>query len=399
LGPLTEERAAPVTVLRIIDRLNVGGPAIHAVLATSGLDRRKFRTVLVIGSVEPGEADMSYLLEQHGIEAVIIPSLGRELRPLRDLRTALQLYRVVRRVRPTIVHTHKAKAGALGRIVSIVARVPVRVHTFHGHVFHGYFRPWKTSAFLLIEQALSRATTKLVALSERLVAELADKYRVAPRSRFAIVPLGFDLRAFAAADAHRGELRRELGLDATVPLVGIVGRMVPVKDHATFVSAAALLAARRPDVHFVMVGGGELEAQVRAAVVASGIADRTHLLGWRRDLDRIYPDFDVVALSSVNEGTPVSLIEAMACGVPVVSTAVGGVPDVLKDGQRGELSPSGDPPALALAIERGLGPTAKERAKRARAEILAEFGGERLCTDLAELYQRLLEDRGKKQPS
>ena len=383
-------RARPLVVLRIIDRLNVGGPAIHAVMLAKGLDAARFETVLVTGSVEPGEADMSYLADERGVAREVIPALGRELRPLRDLRTAWQLYRLMRRVRPDVVHTHKSKAGAIGRVAAILAGVPVRVHTFHGHVFHGYFGRLKTLFFLTIERLLARRTDRLVALSDELVTELAERYRIAPRERFTIVKLGFDLGRFAAADRHRGELRRELGVAEGTRLVGIVGRMVPVKDHATFVAAAAELAARHADVHFVFVGGGELLDAVTADVAARGLAARTHLLGWRRDLERIYADLDVVALSSVNEGTPVTLIEGMASGIPVASTAVGGVADVLRHGARGELAPAGDAPALAAAIERALAPAARERAARVRNDVLAEFDVSRLCRDLELLYEQLV---------
>lgn len=383
-----------ITVLRVIDRLNVGGPAIHAVLTTRGLDSVRFRTVLVHGSVEPNEADMSYLLDGAEIERVVIPSLGRELRPLRDLRTAWELFRVMRRVRPDIVHTHKAKAGAIGRAVALAAGVPVRIHTFHGHVFHGYFSPAKTRAFLAIERSLARFTTRLVTLSDRLLDELAWRWRIAPPERFAVVPLGFDLDPFITSAKHRGELRRELGIAPEIKLVGIVGRMVPVKDHRTFIEAAALLAARRSDVHFVFVGGGELEAEVRAQLAERNLLDRSHLLGWRRHLERIYPDLDVVALSSLNEGTPVSLIEAMSAGVSVVSTAVGGVRDLLRDGERGEVVPPSDPQALAAAIERSLSSSAAERARRVQREVIAQFSAERLCDDLKRLYEALLAESG-----
>lgn len=381
-----------ITVVRIIDRLNVGGPAIHAVLTARGLDPARFRTLLVIGTVEPGEADMGYLLNNAGVEHVVIPSLGRELRPLRDLSTAWQLWRVVSRARPDVVHTHKAKAGALGRVVSILAGVPVRVHTYHGHVFHGYFGPWKTRAFLAIERTLARFTSRLVALSDGLADELSGRYRIAPRDRFSVVPLGLDLGAFTDNARHRGELRRALGVAPSVPLIGIVGRMVPVKDHATFIAAAAELAARRPDAQFVFIGGGELEAEVRADLQRRGLSSRAHLLGWQeRDrVAQLYADLDVVALSSVNEGTPVALIEAMSAGVPVASTRVGGVAEVLRDGARGELAPARDPSALAAAIERALQPAARARAAAQRAAVAAEYGAERLCDDLGRLYEELL---------
>jgi glycosyltransferase involved in cell wall biosynthesis len=382
-----------ITVLRVIDRLNVGGPAIHAVLTSRGLDAARFRTVLVFGSIEDGEADMSYLLDGSGVEYHVIPSLGRQIRPLRDLHTAWKLMRLMRDVRPDVVHTHKAKAGAVGRFAALLARVPVRVHTFHGHVFHGYFGRAKTAAFLGIERALAPVTTRFIALSAQLTDELSQRYRIASRSRFEIVPLGFDLSPFAGAERHRGELRARLGVSPSVRLVGIVGRMVPVKDHATFVQAAAILAARRPDVEVVFVGGGELESQVRAQAEQAGLTGRAHFLGWQRDLASIYADLDVVALSSVNEGTPVTLIEAMACGVPVAATSVGGVPDVLDHGRLGELAPARDPEALAGAIDRALDPSARERARRHRVEILERYGQVRLCRDLETLYERLLAER------
>lgn len=398
-SPATSVSAAtpePLTVVRIIDRLNVGGPAIHAVLTARGLDRSRFRTVLVVGSVEPGEADMSYLLENTDVEPIVIPSLGRELRPLRDLRTAWELYRLLRRERPDIVHTHKAKAGAIGRAMAILAGVPVRVHTYHGHVFQGYFGPLKQRAFIGIERALGRVTTRLVALSAGLVDELAERYRIAPRERFTVVPLGFDLSPFASDNlaSLRGQLRREIGVGPDVPLVAIVGRMVPVKDHATFIASAELLARTRPDVHFVFVGGGELEQVVRDDVARRGLTNRMHLIGWQRDVARVYADVDVVALSSRNEGTPVALIEAMACGKPVVSTAVGGVPDLLDSGRRGELVPVGDPAALAAALERSLAQPAQARASAVRDEIWAAYSGKRLCDDLGTLYSSLHQASG-----
>src|SRR5438067_1335894 len=175
----------PITVVRIIDRLNVGGPAIHAVLTTRGLDPARFRTVLVIGSIEPGEADMGYLAKD--LDLVVVPSLGRELRPLRDLSTAWQLVRILRREKPAIVHTHKAKAGAIGRIAAALAGVPVRVHTYHGHVFHGYFGAAKTALFLGIERTLARSTDRLIALSEGLLRELSERYAIAPRETFSVV--------------------------------------------------------------------------------------------------------------------------------------------------------------------------------------------------------------------
>jgi glycosyltransferase involved in cell wall biosynthesis len=381
-----------IKVMRIIDRLNVGGPAIHAVVTSRGLDRTRFRTVLVVGSIEPSEGDMAYLLEGGGVDRVVpIASFGREIRPVRDLMTAVQLYRLMRQERPDVVHTHKAKAGALGRLVSFVCGVPVRVHTYHGHALSGYFGATRSRVFQFIERSLALITASLIVPAPRLRDELVEHFRIAAPDRFEVIPLGFDLAPFASCEQWRGQLRRELGVSADQPLVGIVGRMVPVKDHATFVAAAEQLAQRRPDVHFVLVGGGELETEIRADVARRGLSACTHFIGWRRDLPRIYADLDVVALCSINEGTPVSLIEAMAAGTPVVSTSVGGVPDVLRGGERGLLVPSGDPRALALAIEQTLGPGARERAAGFRAAVHREYGATRLCRQLEDLYVRLLD--------
>ena len=380
-----------ITVLRIIDRLNVGGPALHAAVTAKGLDRSHFRTVLVIGAVEPGEADMGDLLRDADCEIVTIPSLGRELRPGRDFSTARALYDVVRRVKPDVVHTHKAKAGALGRTVATLARVPVRVHTFHGHVFRGYFSPNKTRVFLNIERALARISTKLIALSSALADELADEFHIAPREKFEVVPLGLPLERFVSLPRRPGALQAQLGLPASKRLVGIVGRMVPVKDHATFLGAAARVAARHADVDFVVVGGGELETEVDARIAALGIGARVHRLGWRRDLEAIYPDLDVVGLSSVNEGTPVTLIEALAAGANVASTSVGGVADVLERGLLGELATRGDVESLADALERALARAPRQPGER---RIIADrYGEARLCRDLEALYLRLLAAR------
>jgi glycosyltransferase involved in cell wall biosynthesis len=368
------------TVVRIIDRLNVGGPALHAVLTARGLPR--YRTILVIGSVEPNEADMGYLLENSNVEHVVIPSLGRELRPGQDRKTLMEIYDLLKRIQPDVVHTHKAKAGALGRAAAVAAGVPVRVHTYHGHVFHGYFGPLKTRIFLAVERTLARVTQKLIALSHGLADELARKYSIAPREKFEVVPLGLDLQPFFASQQYSGTLRKMIQASPEDELIAIVGRMVPVKDHRTFVAAARRL--NRKNARFVFIGGGELEDEVRAQT--HGL--RCDFLGWQRDLHRLYPDLSALVLSSVNEGTPVALIEAMTAGIPVAATRVGGVADVLRD--RGEMAPPSDPEALAAAIERALSPASRERAQRIRAQVLSEFGAERLCHDLADLYDRLL---------
>jgi glycosyltransferase involved in cell wall biosynthesis len=383
-------------VVRIITRLNVGGPSIQAILLTAELDG--FESVLVCGTPGEAEGDMAYLAEALGVRPVVVPALGRELSALDDLRALWQLVGVLRRERPALVHTHMAKAGTLGRVAALLAGVPHRVHTFHGHVFHGYFSPLKSWLFLLIEQVLARLTDRIVAISPAQRSDLTSRYRVARGDRVELVELGFDLTPFARAGEARGRLRAELGVDERTRLVGMVGRMVPIKDYPLFIDAMAALVAARPELgdpgalRLVLVGGGELETEIRARVADAGLGGRTHFLGWRRDVAAIYADLDVVALTSKNEGTPVALIEAMATGTAICAVDVGGVADVLDGGRLGRLVRERTPEAFARAVGELLaGDEARRRlGALGREAALARYGAERLRRDIAGLYRRLL---------
>ncbi|MFI5371468.1 MAG: glycosyltransferase family 4 protein [Candidatus Eisenbacteria bacterium] len=388
-------------MLRIIARLNVGGPAIHTVLLTSGLEDRVFHSTLVTGVRSESEGDMGYLAREAGVEPRVIPEIGRELTWRNDLVALWKLVGLMRELRPWIVHTHTAKAGALGRLAAILAGVPIRVHTFHGHVFHGYFGPLKTRMFIGIERLLGRFTDRIVAISERQLEELCDIYRVAPRARFAVIPLGFDLRSFAGAERHRGELRRALGVPDGRALIGIIGRLVPIKNHAMFLDAARRILDARGDAGFVIVGDGELRGELERTVREHGLSDRVYFLGWRRDLDVIYADLDVVALTSNNEGTPVAVIEAMAAGRPVVSTRVGGAVDVVEDEGTGLLVPAGDATAFTRAVLRLLAdPALRARlGARGRELALARYDSARLVADVRRLYLELLAGKRMRVPA
>ncbi len=393
-------KSRPRTVVRIIDRLNVGGPAIHAVLTAARLAPDEFRTILVHGDIEPGEGDMGYLLRQYGVKSIHIPGLSRELRPLKDVRALIRLLRLMREERPDVVHTHKSKAGLIGRLAAVVAGVPVRIHTYHGHVLSGYFDKGRTTGLLWMERALALLSTRLITLSEELQVDLCRGLKIGDRERFRVIPLGLDLAPFRCAERERGALRRELGLHSDCRLIGMVGRMVPVKDHATFLQSLAVLCRERSNVHAVLVGGGELEGFLRARVAELGLSGRVSFLGWRRDLPRIYADLDLLVLTSRNEGTPVAVIEAMAAGIPVVATAVGGVPDVLRE--RGVLIPPGDEVKLTHAMASVLDSsviTAQARDPGRRDVICAEYGIDRLCADLARLYhEEICKHQGTERP-
>jgi len=300
----------------------------------------------------------------------------------------------MRRLRPDIVHTHTSKAGFSGRIAARLARVPVVVHTFHGHAFSGYFSPPVTRALLALERTLSRVTDSVVTVSDTLKQQLVT-LRVAPREKIEVIELGLDLDPFLSVSSRSGMLRREIGA-AEETLVGIVGRLVPIKDHRTFLEAAALISRRRPDVRFVIVGDGELRATLETHARELDLAKRVHFVGWKAELAPVYADLDVVVLSSRNEGTPVSLIEAAAAGRPVVATRVGGVPDVIEDGVSGRLVPPGDPASLARAIEELLDAPQQARlfAAEGRERVRRRFTRDRLVADVERLYVRLLSRKG-----
>jgi glycosyltransferase involved in cell wall biosynthesis len=384
---------SPVRVMRIIARLNIGGPAIHVSLLTAGLNDAVFRSRLVTGVISASEGDMSDLAHQLKVDPVVIPWLGREISPFDDLRALFALIRLIRQERPHIVHTHTAKAGFLGRVAAFVCRVPIIVHTFHGHVFRGYFNPLKTRLFIWLERLAARLSSVILTVSEGLRDDLVA-FRIAPPERIRVIPLGLPLADLAHLDSLRGMFRRELGCLTETPLIGIIGRLVPIKNHELFLMAAQCVLQAMPQAHFVIVGDGERRAELEGLVSQMGISDQVHFTGWRRDLPRIYADLDAVVISSHNEGTPVSLIEAMAAGVPVVSTAVGGVPDVLKDGELGTLVSPADAQALADAIleilKAGRGP----RTEQAQNWVLERYDAARLVADMRALYLELLRCKG-----
>lgn len=380
-----------VRVLRVIARLNIGGPALHAVLLTERLDPARYDSLLVAGTEEPSEGNYLALQGRTLGTLVLIPALGREIRGFQDLAALFRLIRLIRRVRPHIVHTHTAKAGTLGRLAALLTGVPLLLHTYHGHVFHGYFSPAKTRCFLAIERWLARRTDRLLTVSETVRAELLA-LGIGTPEQLMVVPLGLELEPFLGCEPLRGQLRAELGLGEETLLVGIVARLVPIKAHELFLEAAAQVAHRVPRSRFLLVGDGERRAELEALVGRLGLEDRVCFLGWRRDLDRVYADLDLVALTSRNEGSPVSLIEAMAAGRAVVATRVGGVPDLVEDGVTGLLVPPEDSTAMAEAMSALLGDPERRRAlgEAGRKRVSPAFGAERLLGDIDRLYTELL---------
>lgn len=384
----------PPRICRIIGRLNIGGPALHVILLTHGLRARGYETMLVAGREGPHEGTLRDLAAHKGVEPVLLPELGRKLHPGHDFVALCKLVRLLRRAQPAIVHTHTAKAGTLGRIAAKLAGVPIIVHTFHGHVLSGYFKRSTTRLFLGIERCLARVSTKVLTVSERQRRDLL-RLRIGQPQTVGVMPLGLELDGLLQCDRRRGEMRRRLGLPAEAPLVGIIARLVPIKDHPTFLEAAADLHRSRPGVRFIIVGDGELRTCLERKALALGLEGSIHFLGWQRDLGPIYADLDLAVLSSLNEGTPVSLIEAMAAGLPVVATDVGGVPDVVADGKTGLLVPPKDPVAMSRAMGTLLDDPDKRRAmgQLGREAVYPQYSDASLLDRMDRLYASLLQAR------
>lgn len=386
----------PIRVMRIIARMNIGGPAIHVSLLTQKLAPPAYESRLVTGQIGADEGDMMYYAEARGVQPVIVPELGRSLNPVNDFITIRKLVRLMREFQPDVVHTHTAKAGFTGRIAARIAGVPVVVHTFHGHVFHGYFSAPMTWTFIQIERLAARLSDTLIVLTEGLRRELSEQYRVARKRKFTVLPLGLDLEPFAAQPRKTGIFRLKYKIPADAPLIGLVGRLTAVKNHALFLEAAARVRRAIPDVHFVIVGDGELRADIERQIEALDLRDCVTLTGWITDTAPVYADLDVLAISSVNEGTPVTVIEGLTAGVPVVATAVGGLPDLLEGGALGALVPSGDAAALANALIHAIEqPPTPEQIGRAQRTMIDQYGIDRLARDLDSLYRGLLAKKGR----
>jgi glycosyltransferase involved in cell wall biosynthesis len=388
-------------VVRVIARLNVGGPSRHVVLLDQGLGARGHDTLLVHGSVAADEASLEAVASASGIRVLKIAELGPRISPVSDLRAFVQLVRALFRESPDVVHTHTAKAGTLGRLAALVFNVTRRrrrralvVHTFHGHVLTGYFSPPVNVLVRCTERTLASITDCIVTISPAQREDIVSRFRVAPAARTSIIPLGLDLRALLDA-APGASLRGALGLSDRALVIGYIGRFVPIKDLGTLVRAFALVAREIPDATLVLAGDGSTRGALEELVTALGLGDRVRLVGWTTTLVPFYGTMDICALSSLNEGTPVAVIEAMAAAKAVVATRVGGVGDVVEDGRTGVLVPPADPEAFARAlVSLARDPERRrEMGTAARAAVASRFSHERLVADVERLYVEALRQK------
>ncbi len=385
----------PIRILRVIARLNVGGPALHVTYLAHGLADRGYETTLVAGDVARGEESMAFVAARAGVAVVRLPGLSRELSAVRDPLAAWRLARIIRRVRPDVVHTHTAKAGAVGRAAALLAGIrprPVVVHTFHGHVLRGYFGRAGTLLFRAIETALARATDRLIAVSPEVRDELVGLH-VAPAERFSVIRLGIELEPRVSFDGDVTELRRRHGIPADKFVVGWFGRMTAVKRTDDLLTTLAGLRERGVDALLLLVGDGDDRELLEQRAHDLGVARSCLFLGYQDDVAPWYALCDAVVLTSASEGTPVTIIEALAAGRAVVATKVGGVPDVVDEGETGYLVRPGDTHALADRLELlARDPDRRaEMGRTGRERVLRRYAVERLVGDVDALYRELLE--------
>jgi glycosyltransferase involved in cell wall biosynthesis len=375
--------------------MNVGGPSLHVSYLTRELDRRGYETTLVAGRVGEEEGSMSYVAEELGVEPLYVPELQRAISPAPDLGAVRRLRSLIKELRPDIIHTHTAKAGAVGRVAAMASgrdRPPVVVHTFHGHVLRGYFDPAVTAFFRQLERRLARMTDALVAVSPQVRDDLV-RLGVAPANKFAVIRLGLDLdqRTAAAPDA-RQRLREHLGIPADRFLVGWLGRMTEIKRADDLIRALASLRQRGAEADLLLVGDGPLRPMLTELADALGVREYTHFAGYRSDVGEIYAAVDAFSLTSANEGTPATIIEAQAARLPIVSTDVGGVADIVLDGETGILTLPGDVEAIADGLAR-LANDAELRRRMGTAgrnRVIGRYSVPLLVDDVDRLYRTLL---------
>jgi glycosyltransferase involved in cell wall biosynthesis len=393
-----------IKIAQVISRLCIGGTPITVILATEFLLNRGYPIVLLTGKVTDDEASMEDFAIRRGVHPVRVPSLWKGNSLWNDLKSFWQLISFFRRERPIIVHTHTAKAGALGRVAARLAGVPIIVHTFHGHVFHGHFDSAKSRIYLEIERMLGRWTDCLVAVSKSQGSELVEKYHLAPAGKFVTIAVDFNMTAYLKVNGHRGPIRRQSDCAAGSPLIGWAGRLAPIKNPELFIEVAALVARAYPEARFAIAGDGELRERLEHSVQQSKMAGKIKFVGWQKDLSDFYADIDLLVMTSRQEGTPLTLLEAMASGKPFVSTDVGGICDLTAetpeflDGIRifknGILTePSGVSLAKGIQYLLDRPSQALQMGRAGRSFVSDTFAENRSGSELEQLYLKLFKQK------
>ena len=396
-------------ILRIINRFNLGGPTYNAAYLTKYISSN-FETMLVGGVKDAAEGSSEYIVRNLGIEPVVLPEMRRSLNPTNDLATYRKISKLIKKFKPDIVHTHASKAGTVGRLAAIRNKVPVIVHTFHGHVFHSYFGSSKTNFFINIEQGLASQCSKIIAISDKQKEELSEKYKIAEPDKFEVIPLGFDLQRFREdSDVRRAEFRRAYNLDDDEIAIGIIGRLAPVKNHALFLKAISNVQKKtNKKIRAFIIGDGELKEELEALCSdlnlsvfnANGSTKKATITftSWIKDIESAYPGLDIVAMTSLNEGTPVSLIEAQAANKSIISTNVGGIENIVIPDKTATLTKNN---CLDDFSEKLLDLVNNEKLRdfygsNGWEHVKNKFHYSRLVSDMEKLYYKLLNGSHRK---
>jgi glycosyltransferase involved in cell wall biosynthesis len=384
----------------------VGGPVLNATYLSKYLSP-KFHTLLVVGEKEPHEKSAYYIAQDLGVDVLTIPQMRRGVHPIRDYEAFRAIGKIIKDFKPDIVHTHASKPGVLGRLAASAARVPVIVHTFHGHALHSYFNPLASQVYIHTERFLARRSSAIIAISDTQKKELVEDFKIAPAEKFRVIQLGLDLQKFSEdLPAKRSKFRAEFGVADDEIAIGIIGRLVPVKNHGLFLKAIAhVLKNSSKKIKAFIIGDGETRSGLENLATQSGIkfsteGDQQHphpliFTSWRSDIDCINAGMDIIALTSLNEGTPVSLIEAQAANKPVVSTRVGGISDIVVEGKTALLADVTDTGTfckhlLNLVEDDSL---RREMGSESSYYVTKRFSYQRLMTNMSGLYHELLDEK------
>ncbi|RQW05867.1 glycosyltransferase family 1 protein [candidate division KSB1 bacterium] len=380
-----------IKVLNIQSRICIGGPAIQIELVAKYLDRSRFDMCFLGGSIEKGETSRFHDIQKTGVKIDLIETMQRRSHPLNDLLSVWHVYWYIRKEKPDIVHTHTAKAGAVGRLAAFFARTPVILHTFHGHSFENYFSRPLTTFFILLERILARISTRIIAISELQKADLTEKYKIARPDRVALVKIGLELGPYLAR-GKTNDLKQSLGLADDAILVGTVGRLVPIKNFAMALRVMAKIRISNPRVHLCIAGDGPERGRLAELAKELDLHQAVHMPGWIFNMPSFYAGIDIFMLTSLNEGTPVSILEAMASRCPVVATAVGGVPDLIKDKVNGYCCASNDVTAMSNHINSIIKnqKMASDLCEAARQFVIQEYSKEKFISEIEDLYHGLV---------
>ncbi len=390
-------------VIQIVNRLSLGGLVSNALYMAKYM-APEYETLVLAGMLEEEEGSYEFLAKEMGIRYQILPSMHRKINLWQDLKAYRELKKVIRDFQPDILHTHGAKAGAIGRLAASHCNVKGIFHTFHGHVFHSYFHPLKTQLFLRIEQYLAEKSSCILSVSHQIKQELAEEYKICKADKIQVIELGYDLKIFQEnLSQKRQQFRNKYQINPDEIAIGIVGRIVPIKNHALFLKGLKqVLQKTNKKIRAFIIGDGELRNEIESSARNLDIPFNTEketqfnqpltFTSWIQKIDVAYAGLDIICLTSLNEGTPVSLIEAQAARKPIITTDVGGVRDTVLEGQTALVSRSNDPDKLAENLLKLINDEQLRQSfgQKGLAFVKDKYAYNRLIKDMKILYNNFV---------